>query len=98
MCQILIENNANISKADSFSMSAIHWASSLNLIQITSLLIRHNADPNLLDLKNQTALEKAIINGNKEIVQLFNENYILNFRFRENLLTAIESSNSDIFK
>lgn len=98
MCKLLLKHNANINKTDSFSMSALHWAASLNLIQISELLMKHQADPTVLDLKNQTALEKAILNGNKQIAALFNENYTLNFRYREYLLTAIESSNSDIFK
>lgn len=98
MCKLLLEHNANINKTDSFSMSALHWAASLNLVEIAELLTQYKADPTVLDLKNQTALEKAILNGHKQIVQLFNDKYSLTFKYREYLLTAIESSNSDIFK
>lgn len=79
-------------------MTAIHWAASLNLLEITEELMKCLPDPTVLDLKNQTALEKAILNRNKQIVKLFNDKYVLNFRYREYLLTAIESSNDDIFK
>lgn len=97
-CRLLLENNANINKTDSFSMTAIHWAASLNLLEITEELMKYLPDPTVLDLKNQTALEKAILNRNKQIVKLFNDKYVLSFRYREYLLTAIESSNDDIFK
>ena len=98
MCKLLLEKNANINKTDSFSMTAIHWSASLNLVDITEILIIHNPDIGVLDLKNQTALDKAILNGNKKIVKLFSDRFALNFRYREYLLTAIESSNNDIFK
>jgi len=98
MCKLLLEKNANINKTDSFSMTAIHWAASLNLVEITEILMIYNPDPTVLDLKNQTALDKAIEKGNTQIVKLFNEKFSLNFKFREYLLTAIESSNNEIFK
>ena len=79
-------------------MTALHWATSLNFVDIARLLIKSNADPNLLDFKNQTPLEKAITNGHEEIVEIFTEHRLLQTKCRQYFLAAIESSNTKIFK
>ena len=97
ICEILLKHNAKINKADSFSMTALHWASSLNLIEIIKILFKYNADVNLLDLKNRAPLEKAIFNGHLDILVIYAKYNLLQSKYREYLLAAIESSNPDLF-
>lgn len=97
LCEILLKNNAKINKADSFSMTALHWASSLDLIDIVKVLFKYNANVNLLDLKNRAPLEKAIFNGHRDIVEIYARHNLLVSKYREYLLAAIESSNTEIF-
>ena len=96
ICDLLLQHNAKINKPDSFNMTALHWAVSLNLIDIVKLLLGRNANYNALDHKNQTAVERAIKNGHVEIVRLFADSVSLKFKFRDYLLAAIKSSNCDI--
>jgi hypothetical protein len=97
ICELLINHGAKINKADSFNMSAMHWAVSLNLNDTVELLLENKADYNLLDHKNQTPIERAIKNGNVEIMRIFaNNNVSLKFKFRDYLLAAIKSSNCEI--
>lgn len=98
ICELLLKNNAKVNKTDSFSMTALHWASSLNLIDLVGILIKYDANPNLLDLKNQSPLEKAIANGYMEVINLFVNNYSLEFKYRDYLLSAIQLANIDILK
>lgn len=79
-------------------MSALHWACSLNLVEIVKLLFKYDVNESLMDLRNQTALDKAIQNGNSYIVYLFTKQFSLETRLREYLLKAIESSNFEIFR
>lgn len=95
---MLLKNNAKVNKTDSFSMSALHWACSLNLIEIVKLLFKYDVNESLMDLRNQTALDKAIENGNSYIVYLFTRQFSLEPRLRECLLKAIETSNYEIFR
>ena len=94
----MLKNNAKVNKTDSFSMSALHWACSLNLVEIVKLLFKYDVNESLMDLRNQTALDKAIQNGNSYIVYLFTKQFSLETRLREYLLKAIESSNFEIFR
>jgi ankyrin repeat protein len=96
ICELLINNGAKINKADSFNMSAMHWAVSLNLIDIVELLLANKADCNLLDHKNQTPVERAIKNGNVEVMKIFADNVSLKFKFKDYLLAAIKASNCEI--
>ena len=96
ICELLLAKKAKINKQDSFSMSALHWAVSLNLINIVKLLLDNNVNYNLLDHKNQTAIHRAIKNSNEELVRLFADKVSLEFKFREYLLTAIKFSNCEI--
>ncbi|CAF0709625.1 unnamed protein product [Brachionus calyciflorus] len=98
LCEVLLKNNAKVNKTDSFSMSALHWACSLNLVEIIKLLFKYEVNENLLDLKNQTALDKAIQNGNSHIVYLFTKRFSLQSKLRDYLLEAIKCSNYEIFK
>ena len=98
-CQILLYYKAKLNKQDSFSMSALHWAASLNLAEIVELLLNQkDINVNILDLKNQTPLENAIMNNNIKIVKIFTEKVSLQYKFRDYLMTAIQNSNTDIFK
>jgi ankyrin repeat protein len=94
LCRLLLRNNVKINKADSFSMSALHWAASLNLMEILSILFEHNPNPSLLDLKNQTPIEKAILNGNDRVVKMFVERFSFADKYREYLLMAMNTSNT----
>lgn len=98
LCEILLKHGAKINKSDSFHMTALHWASSLNLIEIVKALFKYNVNVNLTDLKKHTPLEKAILNNHIDIVQAFADSYMINSKCREYLLAAIESSNTEIFK
>lgn len=98
LCKVLLKYGAKINKSDSFSMTALHWASSLNLIEIVKVLFKYNANTNLTDLKKQTPLEKAILNNHTDIVEIYAANYKLQTNCREYFLAAIESSNAEIFK
>lgn len=98
LCEVLLKCGAKINKSDSFSMTALHWASSLNLIHIVNTLFKYKANTSLTDLKKKTPLEKAISNNHIEIVQIYANNDMIQSKCREYLLAAIESSNSDIFK
>ena len=94
----MLKNKAKVNKTDSFSMSALHWACSLNLVEIVKLLLKYDVNENLVDLKNQTALDKAIQNGNSHIVYLFTERFCLQPKLRDYLLESIKASNFEIFK
>lgn len=98
LCEILLKHGAKINKSDSFHMTALHWASSLNLVEIVKTLFKYNINVNLTDLKKHTPLEKAILNNHIDIVQAFADSYMINSKCREYLLSAIESSNTEIFK
>lgn len=98
MCDFLLRNNAKVNKTDSFSMSALHWACSLNLIKIVKLLLNYDVNDNIMDLRNQTALDKAIQNGNSHLVYLFTQRFSMQARLREYLLHAIKVSNYEIFR
>lgn len=98
-CEILLKNNAKLNKIDSFSMSALHWAASLNLVKITGLLLSQDGiNVNILDLKNHTPVQKAILNNHIDVVKLFTEKVSLEYKFREYLMDAIQISNTAIFK
>ena len=79
-------------------MTALHWAASLNLVSVIEVLFKYDANPNVLDLKNQTPIDKAIQNGNVEIVKLFAQNFSLQYRFREYLIASIKNTNIEIFE
>jgi len=81
-------------------MTALHWACSLNLTHIVKLLFSYNElNPNVLDLKNQIPIEKAIFNGNVDVVALFMRRcFPFDYKFRDFLLAAIKTSNYSIFK
>lgn len=98
LCEVLLRDGAKINKSDSFSMTALHWASSLNLIEIVKVLFKYNASTNLTDLKKQTPLEKAIFNNHRDIVEIYAANMKLQNKCREYFLSAIESSNTEIFE
>jgi ankyrin repeat protein len=98
LVEILLRHGAKINKSDSFHMTALHWASSLNLIDIVKVFFKYNVNVNLTDLKKHTPLEKAILNNHIDIVQVFADNYMINSKCREYLLSAIESSNTEIFR
>jgi ankyrin repeat protein len=98
ICAILLEHNAKLNKIDSFNMSALHWAVSLNFPDIVFSLLKHNANPHLKDANNESPLEMAIKNGQMNIVALFAENCVLDYKYREYLLCAIKTSNNDIFR
>lgn len=100
ICDYLLKKRAKINKTDSFSMTALHWACSLNLSRIVELLFDYDElNPNVLDLKNQTPLEKAILNGNENVVGLFMRRcFALDYKFRDFMLGAIKISNYPIFK
>lgn len=97
ICKLLIDNHAKVNKADSFNMSALHWAVSLNLTDVVRLLLdQSNINCELLDHKNQTPVERAIMYGHVEMVRMFAERAELKAKFREYLLAAIMASNPDI--
>jgi ankyrin repeat protein len=98
LCEYLLENNAKINKADSFCMTALHWACSLGLTNIVKILFNYDVNPHLLDVKNQTPLDKAINNSNREIVFLFTRRFSLQHKYREYLLSAIKMSDYEVFK
>lgn len=94
----MCKKKAKVNKIDSFNMTALHWAASLNLVDIVEILFKYDANPNILDLKNKTPTEIAIQNSNTEIVNLFAQQFSLEFKFREYLMAAIQYANNDIFK
>jgi len=98
LCDVLLKSGAKINKSDSFSMTALHWASSLNLIEIVELLFKYNANVNLIDLNNETPLRKAILNGHKKVVEVFARNKKVQSNCREYFQAAIDLSNIDIFR
>jgi ankyrin repeat protein len=98
LCELLCKLNSKVNKLDSFSMTALHWASSLNLLPIIEVLFKYDANPNVLDLKNQTPIDKAIQNGNVKIVKLFAQHFSLQYRFREYLMASIKNTNIEIFE
>lgn len=98
LCKFLLKNNAKVNKTDSFSMSALHWACSLNLVELVKIILKYDVNHNILDLKNQTALDKSIQNGNSHIVYLFTERFSLEFKYHDSLLAAIKTSNFEIFR
>lgn len=81
-------------------MTPLHWACSLNLTRIIELLFEYGElNHNILDLKNQNPLEKAIYNGNVNVLALFIQRCRnIEYKFREMMLTAIKFSNYQIFK
>lgn len=80
-------------------MTALHWACSMNLTHIVEILFGNkDLNPHILDLKNQIPLEKAILNSNYEIVEMFTRRFTIDYKFRESLLAAIKTSNYPIFK
>ncbi len=80
-------------------MSALHWAASLSLVEIVELLLnQEDINVNILDLKNQTPLENAIVNNNIRIVKIFTDKISLQYKFRDYLMSSIQNSNTDIFK
>ena len=100
ICELLIKHGAKINKADSFDMSALHWAVSLNLVEIVRLLLGHRANCGLLDHKGQTPIERAINCASLELVRLFADSECggaeLKANFRHYLLAAIRNSDPDI--
>ena len=79
-------------------MTALHWAASLNLIDIVQVLFKYDVNPNILDLKNNTAIDKAIQNGNVNILKLFSQKFSFQYRFREYLMASIKITNIEIFE
>jgi ankyrin repeat protein len=96
ICELLLAHGAKINKADSFSMSALHWAVSLNLVSVVKLLLANNADYTLVDHKEQTCVDRAIKHGNVELMRVFAHNVSLKHKFRDYLLAAVKSSNCEI--
>jgi ankyrin repeat protein len=81
-------------------MSALHWAVCLNLHDLVRLLLEQkDINYDLLDHKNQTAIQRAIKNGNSDLMGIFIERRAFNkTKFRDYLLEAIKSSNLDIVR
>jgi ankyrin repeat protein len=98
LCRVLLKRGAKINKSDSFSMTALHWASSLNFTEIVEMLFEYNANVNLMDLNNETPLQKAILNGHKGVVEVYAKNCKLESKCREYFQAAIDSSDIDIFR
>jgi ankyrin repeat protein len=80
-------------------MCALHWAASLNLVDITLALIKAGANPTILDLKNETPLMKAIHNGHTNIVVTFLDHFTIELThlYYDYLLAAVKHSKEDIF-
>lgn len=101
ICRALIEHGAKVNRIDSFSMSALHWSSTLNLADITACLVGFNADQEIVDLKNETPLDKAINLGHLRIVEIllaqldFSKEQCANYR--RYMCRAIQLNNSQIF-
>lgn len=81
-------------------MTALHWACSLNFEKLVKLFLKNeNTKQNILDLNNQIPVEKAIYNGNFELVALLlNQLSTIEFKFRDMMLISIKLSNYEIFK
>lgn len=64
--KLLIELGANVNRRD--KVTPLHLAACMKDPRYVMVLIANGADPSLIDLKGQTALHQAIINGYKQTV------------------------------
>ena len=99
ICELLLKNRAKINKADSFSMSALHWAVCLNYSDICDLLLEQKGiNVELMDQNNQTPIHLAIRSGNLDLMRVFVDRVSLKSKFRDYLLEAIKSSNVEMVR
>ena len=68
---LLLRNSANVNARDSFGRTPLHYASELGQDDSIEMLLSHDANPNISDVKTKkTALLLAIENGQFNSVQL----------------------------
>lgn len=60
---------------DKMKLTPLHWAVKHHLLDMTRLLLDHNADPNKKDSFERTPLLIAVRNGNLELVMALIENF-----------------------
>ncbi|KAJ3224758.1 hypothetical protein HK099_007943 [Clydaea vesicula] len=69
--KFLLENGSNCNKSDAEGRSAIHWAAIMGHIKTLELLTqRKETCINKLDLKRCTALDYALLNEQKSLIQI----------------------------
>ena len=93
-----MNNKAKCDKIDSFSMSALHWAASLDMLALVDMLLACGADVNTLDLSNQTPVDKAILAGHARIVRHFVLSRTLQFKLRDYLMAAMQTNSVELFR
>ncbi|XP_063699423.1 poly [ADP-ribose] polymerase tankyrase [Culicoides brevitarsis] len=68
--EYLLENGADVSKADKGGLFPLHNAASYGHYEVTELLIKYGADVNVADLWKFTPLHEAAAKGKYDIVKL----------------------------
>ncbi len=68
VAELLIANGADVHAIDKYGYAPLHLA--INHVEVTKVLLDHSANLNAGDWSGETALEKAIVRGDKEVVSL----------------------------
>jgi len=72
ICKFLIKNKININIQDKErEFTALHYAVNAGNLKMVKLLLSNNADINIQDSYGQLPISYAILNTNKQIIQLF---------------------------
>lgn len=69
--EFTIQNSDNINIRDSYNNTALATSSFLGLPNVTSLLLKYNADYTITDHLGNNALDKALWEGHKDVVAEF---------------------------
>lgn len=74
IAQLLIEKGINVNSQDhSHEITPLHYSVLLNNRELTALLLKHNASPNVQDIYGNTPLHYAIIENNFEIFMMLTQ-------------------------
>jgi len=68
VAELLIANGADVHAIDKYGYAPLHLA--INHVEVTKVLLDHGANLNGADWSGETAMEKAIFRGDKEVVSL----------------------------
>jgi ankyrin repeat protein len=70
ICQLLIENGADVNFKNEWNQTALIIAAQSGYSRIVTLLLEHGADPHIHDQFGDTAMEKALANTHRDIIRL----------------------------